>query len=75
MEKILVIAFVFLSLILTFWALIDVSRSRFKNSSQRTIWLMIVLFLPIWGPIIYFQIRRKLVTKEKRVFNPNFNKR
>lgn len=67
-------ALIFLTLILWFWAIMDIARSRFKNLSMKTIWLLIVLFFPILGPIFYFQLRKKFVINQPRRFQPDFSK-
>lgn len=74
METIMIIGFIFLSIALWFWAIIDISRSRFKNPIMNTMWLLTVLFFPILGSILYFQFKEKFVSKEKRKFQPNFNR-
>ena len=74
MEKILILVLIFTTVGLWFGAIIDISRSRFKNVNLNTIWLLIVLFFPILGSIFYFLKRKKLITKEPRKFQPNFNK-
>jgi uncharacterized membrane protein YhaH (DUF805 family) len=74
MEATLIIGFVILTIILWFWAIMDITRSRFKNRNMNTIWLLAVLFFPVLGSIFYFQLRKKFVTKEKRKFQPNFNR-
>ncbi len=73
MENIMIIGLSILTLILVFWAIIDITRSRFINPTKRTIWLLIVLFFPMIGSILYFQLRKKLITKESRQFQPKFN--
>jgi hypothetical protein len=35
-------------------ALIDILRNQFKDSSNKIIWALIVLFFPILGGILYF---------------------
>ncbi|NRR93565.1 PLDc_N domain-containing protein [Winogradskyella undariae] len=74
METTLIIGFVILTIILWFWAIMDITRSRFKNPTMNTIWLLAVLFFPVLGSIFYFQLRKKYVTKESRKFQPNFNR-
>jgi len=69
----MIIGLSILTLILVFWAVIDITKSRFKNPNKRTIWLIIVLIFPIMGSIIYFQMRRKFITNEKLNFQPKFN--
>ena len=74
METTLIIGFVILTIILWFLAIIDITRSRFKNPNMNTIWLLAVLFFPVLGSIFYFQLRKKFVTKKPRKFQPNFNR-
>lgn len=74
MEIKLIMTLLVLTLILWFWAIIDITRSRFKSQTMNTVWLLLVLFFPLIGSILYFQLKRKLTTKKPRKFNPNFNK-
>ncbi|MCE7995736.1 MAG: PLDc_N domain-containing protein [Roseivirga sp.] len=62
------------SLVLWFWAITDITRSRFNSASQRTGWLLIVLFFPTIGSILYFQLRKRFTTQKRRVFKPAFNR-
>ncbi len=75
METLLIIGFVILTIALWFWAIIDITRSRFKNRNMNTVWLLIILFFPVLGSIFYFQLRKNLVAKEPRKFLPNFNRK
>ena len=74
MQTTLIIGFVILTIVLWFLAIVDITRSRFKKPPMNTIWLLGVLFFPVLGSIFYFQLRRKLVTKEPRKFQPNFKR-
>lgn len=74
METTLIIGFMILTIILWFWAIIDITKSRFKNSKMNTVWLIGVLFFPVLGSIFYLQLKKKYVTKEPRKFQPNFNR-
>ena len=74
MEKTLIIVLIILALVIVFWAIIDIAKSRFKNPNNRTIWLVVVLLLPILGSILYFQMKRTLTTKEPLKFDPKFNR-
>lgn len=74
MEKILAVVLILLTLILVFWAIIDIAKSRFKNSKNRTIWLVVVILFPIIGSILYFQLKRTLTTNEPLRFDPKFNR-
>ncbi|MFD2161354.1 PLDc N-terminal domain-containing protein [Paradesertivirga mongoliensis] len=38
--------------------IIDIVRSEFKDSTSKLIWILIVLFLPMLGSLIYLLIGR-----------------
>ncbi|MBL0745460.1 PLDc N-terminal domain-containing protein [Chryseolinea lacunae] len=40
------------------WALIEIIRSDFKESSQKIIWLLVLIFLPFLGWLLYVIIGR-----------------
>lgn len=44
--------------VLWVWALIDILRSRFSDSTQQIVWLLVVIFVPLIGSILYFAIGR-----------------
>ena len=46
-------AFLFF-LILTLLAIVNLVRSEFKNQNDKLIWLLVILFLPFLGSILYF---------------------
>lgn len=60
---------------LWFWAMLDMSQRHFKESANRDVWIMAVLFFPLIGSIFYLQMRRQLTTTEGRKFQPKFNRR
>jgi hypothetical protein len=39
-------------------ALVDILRSDFKDSNEKLIWVLLVIFLPFLGSILYFVIGR-----------------
>lgn len=41
---------------LQLFALIDIIRSDFRNSNDKLIWILIVLFLNFFGAVLYFAI-------------------
>lgn len=47
------------SFILWAWALIDLLKSDFKNSTNKLIWLLVVVFLYAFGALLYFFIGRQ----------------
>jgi len=70
LELTLFIGFIILAIVFWFWAIIDITRSRFKKPKMTIVWLIVVLVLPVLGSILYFQLRRK----EQRKFQPKFNR-
>jgi len=47
------------SLILFLIAVIDVLKNRFETATDKLIWFLVILFVPLIGPILYFTIGRK----------------
>lgn len=41
------------------WALIDLLKSDFKDSTNKLIWLLVVVFLYAFGALLYFFIGRQ----------------
>ncbi|WP_121666266.1 PLD nuclease N-terminal domain-containing protein [Mesonia aquimarina] len=74
MIQALFIMLVFGSTIIWFWAIIDITRCRFKKPGMRTVWLFSVLFFPLLGSILYFILKKKYTTKKPRKFQPNFHR-
>ena len=69
-NSLLFIILVILALVFWVWALIDISKSRFIMPYGNTLWLFIIIVFPVIGTLI----KRQITTKEKRKFNPKFNK-
>ena len=74
MEKLLIISLIALAIPFWAWSIFDITRSRFKHPNKKLLWLFIILILNFIGSIIYFQFRKNLITKEKRTFQPDFNR-
>ncbi|TXD52182.1 PLDc_N domain-containing protein [Polaribacter sp. IC066] len=74
MESTMMIILLILTILLWFWAIFDISKSKFENQTINTIWLLIVLIFPILGSIVYFQLKRKFIRLETRKFEPKFLK-
>jgi uncharacterized membrane protein len=55
---IMILIFVALSLILLLWALIDILRSDFKDSVTKLVWIIVVIFVPFVGAILYLIMGR-----------------
>ena len=55
--------FVLCALVLLVLALVQIARTSELSSTGRAIWVLIVLFVPIVGPVVWFSIgRRSLVS-------------
>jgi len=48
-----------LCLALWIFALVDIVRSRFRQDTTRIVWILIVIFLPVIGTILYYLIGRE----------------
>ena len=47
-----------LSIVLWVWAVYDLRKSRIATNSK-LVWLVVLLFLPMIGPMVYFQMIKK----------------
>jgi Flp pilus assembly protein protease CpaA len=70
----IILIFVILSILLCFWALIDINKTTFKNQTTSSIWLLVVLFFPVFGSLFYFQLKSKFIPLATRKFEPKFSK-
>ncbi len=59
--EIILILFVLLPAVLWVIALVDILKSNFRNDNK-LIWILVVVFLPIIGAVLYFIIGRKQKT-------------
>ncbi len=41
-------------LVLFVWALVSVIGSRFDSDVEKVVWVIVVIFLPLLGPILWF---------------------
>ena len=53
-NELVIIALLSVMFLIPLLALIDILRNQFKDSSNKIIWALIVLFFPILGGILYF---------------------
>lgn len=45
-------------LILWIWALLDIVNGRFRDDVTKIVWVLIVIFIPFLGTILYYLIGR-----------------
>lgn len=57
-ELIIMLLVIGLPSIIWLWALIDVLKSEFTNSSNKIIWILLIIFLPLLGAILYLAVGR-----------------
>jgi hypothetical protein len=49
-----------LYLILVVWAVIDILKSN-RTGEQKFIWIVVIIFFPIAGPVIYYLLSRNII--------------
>ena len=54
--EIIMIFFILLPLVLTVISLISCLSATFADPANKLIWVIVILFLPFFGPILYFCI-------------------
>ncbi|MGM0551722.1 MAG: PLDc N-terminal domain-containing protein [Bacteroidota bacterium] len=54
----LIILLISLATFLWGWAIYDINRLNRRKRTQ-SLWLMVVIFFPILGPILYFQLKKR----------------
>ncbi|QOR75955.1 MAG: PLDc_N domain-containing protein [Thermoflavifilum sp.] len=45
-------------LVVWIWAIVDILRSRFDSDTTKLIWILLVVFLPLLGTLLYWIIGR-----------------
>ena len=50
--------FVLIILFLPIWCIVDILKENFKDRYSKLIWVIIILFFPLIGPIIYLSFLR-----------------
>lgn len=60
-EWILIFAAIFI-LAFPIWAIIDIIRSDFKQPDNKLLWILLVIFLPLIGSILYYYMGKQQKT-------------
>ncbi|WP_055442118.1 PLD nuclease N-terminal domain-containing protein [Lacinutrix himadriensis] len=64
-QLILILVVLFLAILPTIIALVDILKSEFKGNNK-IVWILVVLFANFFGAILYFLIgREQKITNEK----------
>lgn len=66
MEHTLLAIFIFLQLLITFWAIFDISKSRLKGFYTNSLFLLLIILLPVLGALTYFSVKRYLLLPKRR---------
>ncbi len=62
--ELFILSFIFLPLVLWVFALVDILKSEFTGSNK-IVWLLVVIFLPVLGAVLYF-----LIGKQQKIKSP-----
>jgi len=54
------------------YTLFDCLRNEFEGPNQKLIWIILIIFVPFLGPLMYLGLSKK--GKVKRRFQPDFNR-
>ncbi|TXK33872.1 PLDc_N domain-containing protein [Pontibacter qinzhouensis] len=57
-EILLILFFMGIPAILWLWALVDLLKSDFKNQTNKLVWTLVIIFLPVLGALLYLLIGR-----------------
>ena len=63
LEIIFLLLFIAAPLALWLWALIDLLRSSFSDSTTKLIWAVVIIFMSILGALLYLLIGRNQKVK------------
>ena len=58
MQELIILVPLFFIFALWIGAIVDIVRSNFTDSNQKIVWILIVIFVPFIGPILYFALGR-----------------
>ena len=67
-QLILILVVLFLGILPTIIALVDILKSEFKGNNK-IVWILVVLFTNFFGAILYFLIGREQKIKIQKKYN------
>ncbi|MBX6379411.1 phospholipase D-like protein [Thermoflavifilum aggregans] len=56
---VLIVLFCLFLLLIWIWTLVDILRSRFDSDTTKLIWVIVIIFLPVLGVILYWIVGRE----------------
>lgn len=57
-QEIILLVFILLPGILWLWAIIDLVKRNFADSTTKIIWALVIIFIPFVGSILYLVVGR-----------------
>ena len=54
-----ILTFLIIPVGLWLWSLVDLLRSNFSDSTNKLIWVIVIVFIPVLGALLYLLIGRK----------------
>ena len=59
--------FLLATVVFWIWSLVDCLRAEYQNPSDKTVWFLVILFLNLFGAILYVLIaKNKQIKKEQK---------
>lgn len=58
-QELIILLFYIIPTVLCIVALVQIVKSDFQDSTNKIVWLLIAILLPMIGPVLYFLIGRK----------------
>lgn len=52
-EFMVIVFFMVVPTILMIWAIVDLLKRDFSNSTNKLIWALVIIFIPFFGAIVY----------------------
>jgi len=65
---------IIIAIILWIVVMYDVIQRRLKYLAFNFVWLLIIITIPVVGPIVYLFLRKNMDAYHPRKFNPDFRR-
>lgn len=57
--------FILIILLMPLLAIIDIVRSRFRERVNKVVWVLVVLFFPFFGTVLYFALAGRQKVRDR----------